>query len=240
MQHKHMFVLSAVYSGSTLLTALLGTSPNASILDAPEHEGMKLPDVDALFTEIHTLKDKPLPWAYLDHVYRQHWDLSRSILVEKGAYIRSAPGIEGFYSDVHFIILVRNPYAWCESMHRRHQEPAPVPGMLELALVWLREQAWQIHNLTSLQHTILITYEELCDKTQETLQKLYAFMPELEPMDASREFRAHSMLGKGANPITNTNKQAISRLNADEIRDITTALSRHPEVAGYFGYPLID
>lgn len=239
MRHKHLFVLSGFYSGSTLLTAILGTSPNASILNAPEHEGLKLPGISGQFTGTGPFRNSPLPWGYLDWIYRQHWDLSRPILVEKGAYIRSAQSIQDFYADVHFILLVRNPYAWCESRHRRY-EGEPKPGMQELALGWLQTGAWQIHNLLYLRHAILITYEELCDRTEDALQKLYAFMPELEPLDTSREFRVHSMLGRDSNPIINTNAEAIARLSPDDIRDFTAVLKRHPQVPDYFGYSLIE
>ena len=242
MQHKNLFVLSAIYSGSTLLTALLGTSPNVSILKAAEHEGIKLPGVRGLFAGVGGFRNKPLPWGFLDRIYRQHWDLSRPILVEKGPYMRYAQTIEDFYPDVHFIIPVRNPYAWCESMRRRHQPKPGVlqPSMQDYALRWLMQTSWQIHNLATLRHTVWLNYEELCDRTLDALKKLYAFMPELEPMDPGREFRVHSTLGKASNPITNTNERSIARLNAGDIGDITMVLSRHPDVTDYFGYSLID
>lgn len=240
MQHKQLFVLSEPYSGSTVLTALLGTSPNVSILDSPEHEGLKLPGIKGMYERIVDFKNYPMPWGYLDQVYRKHWDLSRPVLVEKGHYLRNAWAIQDFYPDAHFILLVRNPYAWCESIRRRHQETTPAPAHMNMARRWLWTGSWQIHNLRSLKHAVVVTYEELCDRPDETLQKLYAFLPELAPLDANREFLVHSMLGKDSNPLTNTNAQAIARLSPHDIRDITEALRGYPEITDYFGCQLIE
>jgi hypothetical protein len=240
MQHKHLFVLSAFYSGSTLLTALLGTSPKVSILKSPEHEGMKLPGVRGLFAATPAFRNKPLPWAYLDRLYRRNWDISRPILVEKGAYIKSAGSIANFYPDASFIVLVRNPYAWCESMRRRRKPNASDLGLEGFAIRWLEQCAWQIHNIEVLQRTVFFTYEDLCDRTQGVLQKLYVFMPELDPLDASGDFQVHSTLGRKANPITNTNASALARLNPDDIRSISAVLSKYPDILEYFGYELME
>jgi hypothetical protein len=237
-QHKHVFVLTAPYSGSTLLVALLGTSPKVSILQTPQHEGLKLPALRAMFKTPTNRMRRYFPWGYLQGVYRRHWDMSKPVLVEKGQYLKDGPKIERVFPGAGFIVMTRDPYAWCESMRRRRNpQKEPIP-MRELALRWVRDGAWHIHNVRTLGRVVYFTYEDLCDRTGEVLEKLKAFMPELEGMDPAGSFKVHSTLGNTHNPITNTNGISIARLSAGDVAEISAVLKDYPDILEFFGYQL--
>lgn len=234
--HKHLFVLAPPFAGSTLLTALLGTSPQVSILPSREHEGIKIPELMDLFWEPGSGR-KGLPWHYLEQVYRRHWDLSRPVLVEKGQYLKHAGSIQNAFPEAYFICMQRDPYAWCESVLRR-RKVNDGSGLKEFVQNWLSHAAWLLHDLQVLNRVVHFTYEDLCDRTGEVLGKLKAFMPELDGLDPSRSFKVHSTLGTQSNPITNTNAAAIARLSADDVAQISGVLSRYPDLLEFFGYRL--
>jgi hypothetical protein len=237
MRHKHLFIITMPFSGSTLLASLLGTSPKLSLFNTDQHEGTKLPGMFDLLNSDYPVPYNPAPWAYLRRLYMQHWDLSKPVLVEKGHYPRDAQRIAEHFPNTHFIIMVRNPYAWCESMKRRAKNP---PGFSELALIWVRQCSWHIHNIHTLKKVLGFTYEDLCDRTDETLKRLGRFMPELRGLDPDREFAVHSTLGKKSNRITNTNAMSIARLTSGDVAEINSKLKAYPDLLEYFGYSLIE
>jgi hypothetical protein len=236
MRHKHLFIITMPFSGSTLLVSLLGTSPKLSLFNADQHEGAKFPGVFDLLKSEYPVPYSPAPWGYLKRLYMRHWDLSKPVLVEKGHYPKDVERLVEHFPNPHFIIMVRNPYAWCESMRRRAKNP---PGHDELALIWARQCSWHIHNIHSQKKVLHFTYEELCDNTGEILKRLGRFMPELRGLDHDREFNVHSMLGKKSNRITNTNAGAIARLTPDDIAAISATLKPYPDILEFFGYTLL-
>jgi hypothetical protein len=238
MQYKHLFVLTAPYSGSTLLVSLLGTSPKVSILPTRQHEGMKLPGLREMFWSEPGSRHYPLPWAYLEQIYRRHWDLSRPVLVEKGQYLRNAWSIQDAFPEAHFICMQRDPYAWCESVRRRRKPTARDRSLTELASRWAEQAAWLMHDMRTLKHALHFGYEDLCDRTGEVLGRLKVFMPELDGMEPSGSFQVHSGLGHKSNAITNTNEAAIARLSGADMAEISAVLSQHPDLLESCGYSL--
>ena len=238
MTHKHLFILTAPYSGSTLLVSLLGTSPRVSILPTPQHEGMKLPGLREQFWSEPGSRHYPLPWTYLEQLYRKHWDLSRPVLVEKGQYLRNAWSIEDAFPEARFMLMQRDPYAWCESVRRRRKPEVAERTLAETAAKWAEQAAWLMHDVRTLKHALHFTYEDLCDRTAELLDRMKAFMPELDGIDPTGSFQAHSTLGRKSNAITNTNAAAIARLSPEDIAAISGVLAGHPDILDFFGYTL--
>jgi hypothetical protein len=159
--------------------------------------------------------------------------------VEKGQYLKEVENIPRYFPEASFIIMTRNPYAWCESFKRRRKPDKAAMPMEEAALRWVRTTAWQIHNLHALERVIHFTYEDLCDRTPEILARLRGFMPELGELRPEVEFEVHSTLGTRRNRITNTNDLALGRLEAGEIASISRTLKAYADVPAYFGYPVL-
>jgi Sulfotransferase family len=241
MQHKHLFILTPPFSGSTLLLRLLATSPNVSVFNSDKGEGMMIPELqDTMMTERWNV-EKQMPWAYIRTVFEKHWDMHKTVLIEKGSpnMIR-ADQIEKHFDNAHFIIMMRNPYAWCESMMRRRKPEKPDLKPYNFIEYWLKRADWQIQNIKSLKKVLYFKYEDLCDATDSTIKKIIDFIPEIERLDADIEFEAHSMLGKKRNAITNTNSLALKRLTQQDIKEITNSLQHAVDVIHYFGYELMD
>lgn len=239
MRHRYLFILTAPFSGSTLLASLLDSSPQVSVLKTPQHEGLKLPGMHALLIPKAGSEYNPLPWGYLRELYHRHWDLSKPVLVEKGQYPKHGENIQRCFPGVSFIVMPRDPYAWCESIKRRRKPGKPAKPMEETALRWVRSAAWHIHNIKTLERVTYFTYEDLCDRTPDVLERLRQFMPELGEMRPEGEFEVHSALGKRRNPITNTNESALGRLDSTEIGAISRTLNAYPDITAYFGYKVL-
>ena len=239
MQHKYLFVLTSPFSGSTLLVALLGTSDKVSIFQSPQHEGLKLPSLHHLFRAYSEGESNAMPWGYLHPIFHRHWDLSKPLLVEKGQYTKDAHSIEHHFPGAHYIVMPRNPYAWCESMGRRRKPGVQGLNTRQMAMTWVRQTAWHIHNIESLDRLLYFTYEDLCDRTDDVLRRLKEFMPELDGLDAARKFEVHSTLGAKRHEIINTNDLALARLKPEDIAEISAVLKKYPEAPGYFGYEIL-
>ena len=241
MNHKHLFILTPPFSGSTLLLRLLATSPNVSTFNSDKGEGMMIPELQVTMMTDRWNVEKEMPWAYIRTVFEKHWDMNKAVLVEKGSpHLIRAEQIEKHFDNAHFIIMMRNPYAWCESMMRRRKPEKPILSAEKIIEYWLWRANWQIHNVKILQNVLKFRYEDLCDATETTIKKIIDFIPEIKQLDASIEFEAHSMLGKKRNPITNTNSSALTRLTQKDIMEITNSLHRHKDILRYFGYELLN
>lgn len=237
MRHKHLFILTPPYSGSTLLVRLLATSPQVSTFGVAKGEGMHIPELQDTMQPERWDPARRLPWGQIRAVFERHWDLSRPVLVEKGpANMLRAEDIERSFEDSYFIVMMRDPYAWCESMWRRSagKDASASPG--GYAAKWLGHARIQHANLTRLARTLHFSYEQLCDDTATVVGRMRGFVPEIGALDASGEFEVHSTLGRSRNPITNTNDLALERLSAAHIEEVGAVLREESELCGYFGY----
>jgi Sulfotransferase family len=241
MQHKHLFILSPPYSGSTLLLRLLATSPNVSVFSSDKGEGMRLSEMQEMMLTERWNPRHALPWPHIRTIFENHWDMSKPVLLEKSPpnMIRAGE-IEKHFENAHFIVLMRNPYAWCESMMRRRQPDKPELSAGEVTEGWLWRAKWQIRNVESLRAVLKLRYEEICDATHASVGRIIGFIPEIGQLDTGGEFEIHSMLGKARNVITNTNPAAIARLTQQQIREITGMLRPEADVLRFFGYELLE
>jgi Sulfotransferase family len=218
----------------------LATSPNVSTFNSDKGEGMMIPELKDIMMTDRWNVEKDMPWAYIRKVFEKHWDMNKIVLVEKGSpNLIRAKQIERHFDNAHFIIMMRNPYAWCESMMRRRKPEKPKLPIEKIIEYWLWRANWQIHNVKCLQNVLKFRYEDLCDATETTIKKIIDFIPEIKQLDANSEFEAHSMLGKKCNPITNTNSSALTRLTQKDIMEISKSLHPAMDIMHYFGYELM-
>lgn len=238
MQHRHVFILTPPFSGSTLLVRLLATSPQVSTFSTERGEGMNIPELREVMQPDRWDPAKPMPWDQIRRVFESHWDMTRPVLVEKGpANQLRTREIEAAFAGASFVIMMRDPYAWCESMDRRgRRRGAAGLAMGEHARRWLLHARILREEMDRLARVLRFSYEELCDDTATVIDKLLGFVPEIGALDPARDFDVHSTFGKRHNPITNANQTALVRLEAAQLGEITDALSEDPELVAYFGY----
>ena len=241
-EHQYLFILCSHSSGSTALWRLLQTSPHVSALPV---EGQFVEAVVPLMRKTPWNAQEPLPWPAIKAEWEKVWDLRRPILLEKSPpHLVRAKAIEESFPNAHFIVMVRNPYAYCEGTKRRGRTGLGYrrdATYAQIARGWAREGQYQMGNLRGLQRTVCLTYEDLADDPAAAAAKVLAFMPGLERLDVQAAHLIHSLEGWLERPITNLNPVQIARLSAEDIHEINAVLYDHPKIMAFFGYDyLVD
>lgn len=234
MENKYMFVLCPPASGSTLLHKLLQTSPHTSAFAC---EGQVLAK-DIIFTEDRWDPEKPIPWEQVKAIWQTHWNLQQPILLEKSPPNLVRPKqLQKHFSPCYFVIMIRNPYAFCEGVKRRWGK-APLEKFYycNLAKFWIECATHQMNNINALENSIWFTYEELTTKPAQTCQKILQWLPELEHLDYQNQFTVFER----ASEITDLNQQQIARLTEADILEINTVLQTAPHVMAFFNYSYIQ
>jgi hypothetical protein len=228
-EHIHLFVLCPPASGSTLLWRILQTSPTVSALPG---EGQAVAP-DLLFTEDRWDPRKVVDWCRVEERWRAHWNLDRTILLEKSPpHLIRAPQLEAHFPESRFVVMIRNPYAFCEGVRRRWGRRYT---WRNLALFWVTVARYQVENARTLRRTLTLTYEELVTDPTGTCGRLVTFLPELGQLEPSAR---HDVFERSA-PVTDLNREQIARLSPWAIATISEALGPHRNLLDHFGYELL-
>lgn len=228
--HVHLFVLCPPASGSTLLWRILQTSPALSALPG---EGQAVAPTQ-LFSRDRWNPRKVIPWGEVEQVWRAHWDLERPVLLEKSPpHLIRAHQLEAHFPDSRFIVMIRNPYAFCEGVRRRWGHRYT---WRNLAQFWVTLARYQIENTRSLRRTLAFTYEDLTADAAGVCARLVEFVPELGYLDPSGR---HAVFERAA-PVTDLNRDQIARLSPWAISAISDALAPYPDLLTHFGYQLLS
>lgn len=235
--HKFLFILSPPYCGTTLLNELICTSSNVSV-NNPEgnREGQRLPELEPIMFSHGRRWDETVDfdWPYIKMVWMQHWDLRKTILLEKSPpNMVRATSILAHFTPAYFIIMYREPYAHCESLMRRGQRM----NHHEAAGFVVRCLKKHIDNFRDLPHTLKIPYEFLTDHPAEAVKSIGLFLPELQDMDITREFMAHNLRNTPM-MIHNLNQEKVSKLTSSDFFKLNEVFSREKELLELFGYTL--
>jgi len=228
-QNTFLFVICPPLSGSTVLWKLLATSPQVS---AFETEGQHLPDVRDVMRRDPWNPNATMPWEQIKKAWMRQWDLNKPILLEKSPpHILRTDAIARHFQPVRFIIMVRNPFAQCEGLMRRHNWSVERSAQFVANCLQV-----QMQNARTLPDATYLTYESFADDVSATAQRILEFMPELESLDHARTFKANSLDGLVSRPITNLNERKINNLKASDVNRIADVLTSVEEAVAYWGY----
>jgi hypothetical protein len=219
------------------------------------------PSISALPTEGHFLTDQfvkdyevglPRMWAKREELFRltendngpdpirikKEWamrlDTSKPVLLEK-----SPPNtprtrwLQKHFDNAYFIALVRNAYAVAEGIARKG-DPKHLRGGWSVedgALQWHRSNELLLEDEPYLRHMCWIRYEDLTERTEETLHAVTDFL-ELRPFSefrATKSWRIHER----DEPVQNMNALSISRLTPGPIARINAQCAPMLEQFGY-------
>jgi len=187
-----------------------------------------------LFTNDRWNPRKIIPWNIVREKWMEKWNLNKPILLEKSPpHLIRAKQLETHFPDSYFIIMMRNPYAFCEGVKRRWGKKFTYRN---IAKMWAICAYYQIENINNLKHTLWFTYEDLTANPGEMCKQIIEFIPELGELIPGKKF---DVFEKSMN-ITNLNQQQISNLSNDEIFQINRVLKRYPEFLAFFNYRYID
>lgn len=227
-------------SGSTFLAHLLHTSGNVSAL--PRLEGCFLPELTDSFPKFigadsgitfTKIKDKlsnesEYNWKQIINVWNKHWEFSnKEINLDKSPPLIYADQMyKKYFPNCKFIVMVRNPIptvaGTISEIKRSFKEDKfkewekDYDGYkVENVLPHVLDAITQCDNIikNNSECTLAITYEELVNKTDETLEKIYKFIPELKKVDTTKKFFIKNRIGK----ITNFNDEQSDQLSEQDI-----------------------
>lgn len=201
-------------------------------------EGMKIPGLAGLYGNFDERWNPTYTyhWGQLEQSWRKHWDLNKSILIEKSPplIIRVKEMMRAF-PVARFIILVRDPYAHIESlMRRRNWTVAQASGF---SMMCLNAQYENIRLLNG--RSLLIRYEDLTDNPEDVKMQILEHLPELVDINVDKLFNAHNFADK-ALAITNLNQQKIALFNDEQRNELKDLLTPHVELMEFFGYCILS
>jgi len=231
--HSYLFILSPPYCGSTLLNELLGTSSNVSSTNIfGTREGLGLPEVRKMIDyRQHWETAYAFPWKNIKKQWYKYWDSSKKVFLDKSqpALIR-AQAMQAAFDGAYFILLVRNPFALCESYIRRDKMTA-----LEAAIFTIQCFHAQKDNAATLKNVLILKYEQLVDTPISISQEMINFLPDIKELDTKRTFKAHNFKNK-ALPIINLNEEKLKKLKSEDLEIIQHYFLDHTALLYYFGY----
>lgn len=204
-RHKYLFILSPPYSGSTALWRLLQTSAQVSAL--PD-EGQKLPELREMMRRDPWDPQRHFDWSLISAVWHRHWDLDKPLLLEKSPpHLCRAAQLEAHFSPAWHILLLRDPLATCESLHRRNGL-----GYEEAALRWLGWLDLHLACRRTLPQQHLLYYEDLAGDPTTSVARLAAWLPELADVKSTAPVRSHSPQGMLSRPLLDLNEDKLAAI----------------------------
>ncbi|MDY6781435.1 MAG: sulfotransferase [Cyanobacteriota bacterium] len=226
---SYVFILCPPYSGSTLLWKLVSTSDAVSSLPK---EGQFLPEVRKVMRRDPWNSNEQFPWETIKEVWNKYWDPSKPLLLEKSPpnIIRTREIIEHF-SPIYFLLMVRNPYAHCESLMRRNKVNAEEAA--EFTLRCMRQQA---ENVANLDVSLAFTYEALVQNPKLIAEKIQSFIPQIGELQYDKKFETRAIDGIQSRKIVDFNQKKIDNLSLSDLDKINRALGENKDIMEYWGY----
>lgn len=235
----HLFILASHNTGSTALWHILKTSPAATWLPV---EGQHIEEVRGVMRTSPWNPKHEVPWPQVKAAWEAYWEDDKEIRIEKSPpNLLRAAAIEAHFENAYFIVMVRDPYAYCEGVRRRGRKGigySVTAGCAEIAQGWIEEARIQKENLRELKHALYISYEDFTDDTAGTVEKILDFLPGLGRLNSEASFLTHSLHGNVRRPPTNLNLNQIARLSQADIDEINGVLTRYPELLETFHYKI--
>jgi hypothetical protein len=232
--NSYLFILCPPFSGSTVLWKLVSTSKAVSSLPG---EGQFLPEVKEIMRKDPWNPRRDLPWEMIKKVWRDYWDLDKPWLVEKSPpNLIRAKDIVKHFEPLHFLVMVRNPYAHCASLIRRNGWDATRAA--EFSARCLRFQA---DNAETLDNSLRFTYEHFVTDPQAIARDIQAALPHIGELKWDATFRVHSSLSPAGElvseqKIINHNEKSIVGLSHLAMQQISAVLRQHSDSIRYWGY----
>ncbi len=251
----HLFVICTNNSGSTFVKNVLATCPGAWGL---RREGQHLFG----FSGPTPLElGLPLLWASeqwcLDKLSDEslyNWDNSRrawyfhayarnknaSVLVEKSPpFMLHVKALKNNFTNAKFLFMVRNPYAVAEGILRSTDSsryPSRKIAIERTSKHIINCLKYQKNNIINYGRSgLFFTYESMCEEPLSLQDKIINLVPELEELTLQQII---PVKGNYHEELRNMNSQQISRLSANDIKELDTLFSRHQELFEYYGYTI--
>jgi hypothetical protein len=128
-----------------------------------------------------------------------------------------------------FLAMVRNPYAVCEGIRRRHDYSIEVA-----AKHWLCANECLFADMQLLEMAMWFRYEDFTAMPEEHLKKIQTFLELREPFDMSKWSSAFAHSAEGnTSGIQNLNDKSFSKLSGQDIGTINRIAGKLMTDLGY-------
>jgi Sulfotransferase family len=237
-----LFVLGLNNSGTSLLTRVLESHPRIRSLGAegqlltkalpsPEGYGVWRNWTKRLDVFHWTEESDPAPATRVRYDWAFYAEPGPGILLEKSPpnAVRSR-WFQRHFAPSRFIAVVRSPYAVSEGIRRRTGL-----SIEDAALHWARGNETLLEDGSHLDHFLVLTYEGLCARPEEQLERVEGFLELETPFDRSvvAEPIVVREVGGKPRPILDRNAESIERLTPDEVETINRIAGPVMERLGY-------
>jgi len=237
-----LFLLGLNNSGTSILRNLLASHPEVRSLPTegqlltpalplgPQHgvgrNWTKRLDVFRL-----TEADDPEPARRARYDWAWLYEPGRGILLEKSPpnTIRSR-WLQANFRPARFLAITRHPYAVCEGIRRRTGLP-----LEDGARHWTVGNELLLEDAGHLDECLMLTYEELTERTDDVLREAEGFLGLRVPIDRALLERPIPMHNIGGRPqrIQNLNARSVERLADEELAAIDAVAGPLMERLGY-------
>lgn len=231
----YIFIMGGNSSGTNVLSNIISSSLNCSE-NYPDGEGQFMPgfkgltgydfNLPGLFTKIEKeLQDESFyDWQHNDKIWRSI--TNKKYIVEKSpANLCRVKMIEKNFKNSYFVFINRDPIAMAEGVHSQFGYS------LEDSL----NHAIRCNELTRIlsketKNSILISYEDLCDKTEDILQKIKNLIPDINDIKVFDKIKIKDVEEHG---LVNRNKVNISNLSKNDLENMINIL-KSSEISKYY------
>jgi hypothetical protein len=201
----YLFLAIPNFCGSTLIHNILETSPNIKPLKYSKDTKNGIVEGNVLVKiGYNNLAGPHSIEANMEHIYsdptnynwpliKQSWDKkwgdSPKIKIQKTpADIFRITQIQKYFENLRWIVSVRNPYTYIESIMRKSTYLMdPIKQLDQICYHVGRVLEIQQSNLDIINSPYIMTYEEFCKKPSAHIEGILKWMPEIETLDISKE-----------------------------------------------------
>lgn len=240
-----VFLVGCYNSGTTLLAELLA-----------QHQS-----ISALPTEGHFITDQfvkdfdiglPRMWVDREDIFcldendtepdpvrvKKEWamrlDLSKPVLLEKSPpNSAKTRWLQAHFENAHFIGIMRNGYAVAEGITRKADPKHLINSwpIEKSAYQWKRSNEVLQQDAKHLKRFIWVTYEDLADDTEGTLNKITDFIgvEKFEKFETGRNWSIHER----DEQVRNMNEESIKRLTQEQLQIINEVAGEMLDSYGY-------
>lgn len=199
--------------------------------------------MEANMEHVYT-KPSNYDWSFIKNRWNKNWETQNQLatirLQKTPADIFRIPMMTPYFPNTKWIISVRNPYAYVESIMRKATfQMEPIRQLDQICHHVLRTMEIQIENIEFLKdNAYVMTYEDFCFKPAFHRVKLGEWLPGLEQMDFTNQF---NVKGKTFTCFDDDTEERIQNM-IDRVPDIIDMINEYfipkQELLQHWGYEI--
>jgi len=256
----YLFLAVPNFCGSTVLHDVLATSPNVAHLtyditkeiddgynsvrkglvegeDVAKYEYKNLYGPHSIEANMEFVYSNPnnFNWPNIKNIWEKNWELTypnAPIKMQKSPLdIFRLKSMLKHFPDTKWIVSVRNPYTYIESIMRKASDGMdPIRQLEHICFHVTRVMEIQKKNAELLgNNAYVMTYEDFCKRPEFHKEELIKWIPELKNLDTSLV------------ESDETDKKIVSLITKfpDQITDIHKYLLLKKDIVEYWGYKIL-